>query len=83
MKKLFCLLLFMAMLVTLMGCVNGGSGSSLPKGHAKSIDIDYGSGIVRQNVEFEYLTETSVKITEEDGSVYIYPLDKIERICIE
>lgn len=56
--------------------------TELPKGHAKTVGLDIGTGVTKENVEYEFITETVVKITDENGNVSIYPLDRIKYLSI-
>ena len=80
MKKIICLVLIIMMTFVLCSCASGGS---LPKGHAKRIEIDYGSGISHEDVDFEYVTETTVKIIGKGEVDYYYPVNRIKSITVE
>lgn len=65
MKKFICLIMILAMAFSVAGCSAVQSEEvSLPKGHA--IKIEYVSGGSSSNVEFEFVTETLVKVRYED-----------------
>ena len=65
------------LLLTLAGC---SSDVKLPKGKAKRIEFVAGNEL---NCQFEYVTETTVKIIRENGTVMYVPTSNIERIYVE
>ena len=79
MKKVIGILLAAMLLVSLAGC--SSNEVELPKGHAEYVYVDNGSGLTFEDVEYEFITESLVKIIE-DGRVYLIPLNKIERFNI-
>ena len=77
MKKILFLVIILALII-LSGC---SPSTTLPKGHADYIYIDYGSGQTVKDVDFEYVTETTVKITDSEGIIYV-PINNIKKIVI-
>ena len=53
----------------------------MPKGKARV--IHFVDGGFMQNVTFEYVNESTVKVVSEDGDVYYYPNSRIEAIYVE
>ena len=87
MKKVIALILTLAMMVALAGC-NGSADEGraeieLPKGHATSIRVNYGTGATLKDVDFEYVTETILKVTGANGSVTYYSTEYVISIAVE
>ena len=64
-----------ALLLMLVGC-----GNSLPKGYGY-INVDFRSADIEGN--FEYVNETTVKVTTESGEVYYIPTTSIRYITLK
>ena len=77
MRKILCAFFALVMLCAMCGC---SKSSELPKGHATFI---YYAGGVNQDVDFEYVTETTVKVTYSNGTYAYIPLSQIESIVIQ
>ena len=75
MKKLFCLVLCLALLTILLSSCGGG----LPSGTGT---IYRTGGGWWENVKFKYINESTVKITDEDGSIVYVPTHEIESIWV-
>ncbi len=83
MKKFIIIVTVALFLTILTGCGGSRQSGSLPKGHADSMGIDFGSGKTLDDVDFEFVNEHLVKVTREDGDILYYPTERINYIIIE
>ncbi len=79
MKKRICLAICaVLLLLSLAGC--GNSSPKLPKGRG---NIYVQNGNFYGDAEFEYINETTIKITVDDGTVYYVPAGYISKIIVD
>ena len=79
MKKRICLAICtVLLLLSLAGC--GNNSLELPKGHG---NIYVQNGNFYGDAEFEYINETTIKITQDDGTVIYVPAGYISKIIVD
>lgn len=86
MKKALTLLLILISLFALVSCSNSTNTSNpvLPKGKASYICFEKANLTTDEyiNVEFEFINENLIKITDQNGTVFYYGASQLYRYVL-